>query len=220
MSGAQSESPNPPSEPAPGAAIEIDLYCLHCGYNLRGLSGDPVRCPECGYRFAVADLLCPPKAVARRLRRMSRRAWSCVLCTLAFLFLLSVSLASREPGPGVCAFVLGPLLWGIGLTEFKNSCVSEPGWSRALLRFHVGAVLALLVVAAPCAIVGLAVWSIRQPLGEILYKALILTAVISTAVISLRPAARFYRRGRREFEPLARKAEFTYQAVTAGRLRE
>jgi uncharacterized protein YxjI len=28
--------------------LDIDRYCLSCGYNLRGLPGDPMRCPECG----------------------------------------------------------------------------------------------------------------------------------------------------------------------------
>ncbi len=28
------------------AAIELDIYCQKCGYNLRGLTAE--RCPECG----------------------------------------------------------------------------------------------------------------------------------------------------------------------------
>jgi uncharacterized protein YxjI len=27
---------------------DVDRFCLRCAYNLRGLAGDPVRCPECG----------------------------------------------------------------------------------------------------------------------------------------------------------------------------
>lgn len=38
----------------------IDLYCYACGYNLRGLSGKRIRCPECGVnnsgRFGQAVL--------------------------------------------------------------------------------------------------------------------------------------------------------------------
>ena len=26
---------------------DADFYCLHCAYPLRGLPGDPIRCPEC-----------------------------------------------------------------------------------------------------------------------------------------------------------------------------
>jgi hypothetical protein len=35
----------------PAAAIEGDLYCPECGYNLRTLTSD--RCPECGYDIQI-----------------------------------------------------------------------------------------------------------------------------------------------------------------------
>ena len=33
-------------EAAPSPAIDVDIFCPTCGYNLRGLTGN--RCPECG----------------------------------------------------------------------------------------------------------------------------------------------------------------------------
>ena len=30
-----------------GSVIEVDTECIHCGYNLRGLTNEG-RCPECG----------------------------------------------------------------------------------------------------------------------------------------------------------------------------
>ena len=42
------ESPSLP------AAIDNDLYCPHCGYNLRGLTSG--RCPECGNAFDLAAM--------------------------------------------------------------------------------------------------------------------------------------------------------------------
>src|SRR3989442_10695322 len=38
--------PAPALTEKPAKPEDIDLYCLECGYNLRGLSGDPRRCPE------------------------------------------------------------------------------------------------------------------------------------------------------------------------------
>lgn len=38
---------NDSSDTTPASVEDIDLYCLQCGYNLRGQSGDPRRCPEC-----------------------------------------------------------------------------------------------------------------------------------------------------------------------------
>ena len=36
--------------------IRDDFCCLACGCDLRGLSGEPVRCPECGGQNSLADL--------------------------------------------------------------------------------------------------------------------------------------------------------------------
>ncbi|MFQ5461023.1 MAG: hypothetical protein ACE5E5_00175 [Phycisphaerae bacterium] len=65
-----------------------DLFCLHCGYNLRGLSGDPRRCPECGRQSAVADMLIPADQIRKALRRLETGpalATSVVLISLCFL---------------------------------------------------------------------------------------------------------------------------------------
>ena len=36
--------------------VSTDIACGACGYNLRGLLGDPVRCPECGEQATRAEL--------------------------------------------------------------------------------------------------------------------------------------------------------------------
>jgi arginyl-tRNA synthetase len=41
----------------PATPLDRDLYCPTCGYNLRGLSGDPIRCPECGRHMPRSELL-------------------------------------------------------------------------------------------------------------------------------------------------------------------
>lgn len=33
----------------------LDPVCIQCGYILRGLSGDPIRCPECGEYNQVTE---------------------------------------------------------------------------------------------------------------------------------------------------------------------
>ena len=38
------------------SGISEELTCLGCGYNLRGLGADPVRCPECGATFDRDEL--------------------------------------------------------------------------------------------------------------------------------------------------------------------
>lgn len=36
--------------------VHGDWRCLCCGYLLTGLSGDPIRCPECGHEHSTAEL--------------------------------------------------------------------------------------------------------------------------------------------------------------------
>ena len=38
-------------------AIQRDLACPACGYNLRGLTGDVIPCPECGTDVDIARLV-------------------------------------------------------------------------------------------------------------------------------------------------------------------
>jgi hypothetical protein len=61
--------PGPQFNSAP-RFLDRDLYCLKCGYNLRGLSGDPVRCPECGYDNPIADVEIPADLIAAQLKKM------------------------------------------------------------------------------------------------------------------------------------------------------
>src|SRR5580765_9026435 len=49
--------------------------CLHCGYDLFGLDGDPIQCPECGESNALADLAVP----VRRRRDRACYIWASVL---------------------------------------------------------------------------------------------------------------------------------------------
>lgn len=51
--------PAPPSDAPDWDAIEEDIHCPLCEYNLRGLTVP--RCPECGYQFDWPELLDPTK---------------------------------------------------------------------------------------------------------------------------------------------------------------
>jgi hypothetical protein len=50
----------PDAPPHPGATPRENIACVHCRYNLRGLSGNPLRCPECGQ---LTHLPYPPELV-------------------------------------------------------------------------------------------------------------------------------------------------------------
>jgi hypothetical protein len=129
--------------PAPlQPAEEVDLYCLECGYNLRGLAGDPRRCPECFFMNPVGDLLIPALSIQAQLKRMeSPPAYSFALLLMATGGLLVPLIAPAGAGPlsMPCALMLlAPvLLWLLAVWRFAVSCQNQPGWAAALLRYYI-----------------------------------------------------------------------------------
>ncbi len=143
--------------PLPGStASDIDLYCLEYGYNLRGLSGDPRRCPECGHLNPMGDLELPAAEISKQLRLMESNPAYCVLiCLLAafpgvFLGLLiwDVVIRSNRPDRLLAEAMgyLGPILvalmglWVFCASRFRRSCRARPGWAAVLFTYHVYAI--------------------------------------------------------------------------------
>lgn len=152
-----------PTHPVPGSATNgIDLYCLECGYNLRGLSGDPRRCPECGHLNPMGYLELPAEIISAQLRRMETAPTVCVgavlfggtlLSLLVFIIVADGGRIAEEALAcmGVPAAVAA-VAWVVCAIRFRKSCMYKPGWEHALWRYHVhglglsGAVLCPLIV--------------------------------------------------------------------------
>jgi hypothetical protein len=66
----------------PTIVLKLHVGCQHCGYDLFGLAGDPVRCPECGGAN-------PYTAILRNWKRVREPRLACA----------------------TGALIVGPLLW-------------------------------------------------------------------------------------------------------------
>jgi hypothetical protein len=151
----------------PMHALDRDLYCLTCGYNLRGLSGDPVRCPECGNLNPIGDVEIPAEIITKQLRQMETSPALCVgAMVLGAPFLLMFAAVLIAPLGGVpvelLAFTGVPALacviaWSVGLGRFRSSCLAQRGWGRMLLAYHLWG---LLLVTAVVGVMTLGVWSL------------------------------------------------------------
>jgi hypothetical protein len=186
----------------PDTPEQIDLYCLQCGYNLRGLSGEPRRCPECFPMNPVGDLVLPAERIAQALRQLQTAPTVCVaaICVgLPFLMLVTglvVSRAPFEPGGFACILagtVIPAMLWIICASEFRASCTRHPQWFAALMRYHLYGLLLGIIVFAGVIAVGSAVnrlilrrWSGSSEAVVSCVTLLILVA----AIFLLRPLAR------------------------------
>ncbi|MEW6251050.1 MAG: hypothetical protein AB1716_10415 [Planctomycetota bacterium] len=132
--------------------LDHDLFCLSCAYNLRGLSGDPVRCPECGDLNPLGDAEIPAAMVAARLRRMETAPCVCVAAALlGVCFSLPLVLLPLHPDLAVCVGVFELLMlggWIVGVAGFRRSCAGKPGWLSILGLYHlIGFTVAACMVA-------------------------------------------------------------------------
>lgn len=123
----------------PVGVIDVDLYCMHCGYNLRGLSGDPVRCPECGKHNERGELVVPAAMITRALREMETAPSLAVGCfVLIQVFVVPAFFGFYALIPlGLLTFIA----WYAFVRWTARVFEHEPGWTRTLIDFHVAMVL-------------------------------------------------------------------------------
>lgn len=118
----------------PVAPIDFDAPCRRCNYNLRGLRGNPICCPECGLEHAPAELqsLHGLRARFRQLKGAGDAMLLGIIALAAGLYLLAIQ------GP----FPLGlPILGGAGLLIFLSLSAcgrimpAHVDWHTPLLRY-------------------------------------------------------------------------------------
>ena len=190
----------------PGGEIQTDLYCLECGYNLRGLSGDPLRCPECGFHNPIGDVTLPSKLISAQLHRMETAPAVSVLgllLLLPMLFVWGQLLRSGTPGGNdygcpVFGTIMGASAWIGGIFNFRSSCLERPGWLKLLIRYQF---VSLLLVALICLAFVLAervvVWthgSIDSSAGSRMYRMTLLMTiglVLAGVIWGLKPLYRW-----------------------------
>ncbi|MCB9849284.1 MAG: hypothetical protein H6817_01115 [Phycisphaerales bacterium] len=134
-----------------------DLYCLRCGYNLRGQAGDPKRCPECGISNRVEDMVVSSDHIAKQLRKLESAPTYCfaaILAALTALFFIVISF--DDPGffkatatIWAPAIVFAAIAWPVGRRRFAASCLNQPACDLALFKYVLlGAAIFVLAFGA------------------------------------------------------------------------
>ncbi|MCK6484824.1 MAG: hypothetical protein HUU22_08215 [Phycisphaerae bacterium] len=183
-------------QPSPFAGLEPiarDTVCLRCGYNLRGLSGDPVRCPECGSLNPRDDVRVRDEEISRELLAMETWPAACVGATLLFLAMTGLSVALWIAGMEFRPFVIAALatigLWVWGYRRYRAACQEAPGCVDLFVRYQltgVGAVLGLCVVGA----IGFAIKNFLSFLGPLVYVVVGASLLIVNFAVAHGPYAR------------------------------
>ncbi len=121
--------------------IDEDQYCRKCGYNLRGLSGDPVRCPECGKYNDRSAIAVPAPLIRRTLRNMETSPSICVGVFLITL-LVALPLMTLDEFAAAGALTLpAVLIWFLPYFRMKSVFDNRTGWRAILRDFHLATVL-------------------------------------------------------------------------------
>ncbi|TWT42189.1 hypothetical protein RAS1_33190 [Phycisphaerae bacterium RAS1] len=197
------------------APIAIDLYCLSCGYNLRGLSGDPVRCPECGFRNPIGEMEPAAEAISLHLRDAEAAlvlVATGVLIALPGVLLAGVMLSSRVTGTFVAATAAGFLVSALtclasGVARFRSLVNHRPGWGAAVLLHTAYVVVLVLIVVLP--FVGVTSYFVSSRSRGIPFYAMAPTAFVTALVLIFTVLRPLYAKMKETIEPLRREVALT-----------
>lgn len=196
------------------AAEDIDLYCLKCGYNLRGLSGDPRRCPECGGLNAMELLLAKP---GERKERPSDIETGLALSVGAMLVAIpcvwveiTLRLYSAPSDPTGC-FDLTLLAcigtWLFGVLAFRDGCGKKSAWLGLLIRYYAVAFSAVAGIVAIVTVGHMAAYASVDPRGGVTLLHLGILAALSVGLfMGLAGIRTVHRSLRKRLELLRREA--------------
>ena len=193
-----------------------NLYCFGCGYNLRGLSGDPRRCPECAKLNAMADLEVPAERINRTLRRiqtgpaLSTSAFlALILWLLPTLYVLIFPFSGYSSPPLwiwiflISLIVLAAVGWVCGVFMFRSSCEARLGWVIALATFHF---YGTLLAACGIATIAVLLWCVRAVKASLPYVPVLQVAGSGLFVVASAIAAPWlYKRAKATIAPLQRE---------------
>ncbi len=138
-------APTPPSDPITHAAIDRDLYCVRCEYNLRTMALDAV-CPECG--LPVRETLRDETESPRFLRLRAYLGWyafALILVIILAVHVLIQHVSIRLTGSwGVYDLIhtvvtllrwgLGAIILGVVLQVTRRRMLARGGRAHATLR--------------------------------------------------------------------------------------
>jgi hypothetical protein len=200
------------------APPEIDLACPHCSYKLRGLPGEVLRCPECGFIYARQYLLRELGSADRRLTELRAavkgQSWALVAVTMMMMVVGALALGTSQFRV-VVAWQVVPLVVFfvvIDVISFRRvrRLTGQPGWWRPLLQYHAafwgrGAVW-VLAVALTAGVAGCLVWLVPVRPGFIFGGMCAALLLVLFLLVYYRPTRWLRARQERFFDELARLA--------------
>lgn len=186
--------------------LETDLYCMRCGYNLRGLSGDPIRCPECGKANEIETVIETAPLVTAHIERIESALNMMTLMSMlsppvAVLLVRPSPIAGKYRVLIACAVFL-LLCWALICRRYEYLTRGVARRAAAAVYYQLG-VLVLCSFAAGGLLWPLFVFS--GPRRGAFMLPLILASAAIFGVATLCAAVYYTRWMRQRLEPLKRE---------------
>ncbi len=120
-----------------------DAFCPQCGYNLRGLPGDPIRCPECGEASSLEGLAVPAPLIRAALRGMEHAPTRCVAGSVGLAVMLPLFAWGGSEGRVVAmlGMIVFGVLWAVGYQGACSAFRKDEFRRWILIEFHVIALI-------------------------------------------------------------------------------
>jgi hypothetical protein len=134
---------NPDSHTPNSGVSPPTIRCLHCDYDLRGLPGDPIRCPECGNYTSWLQF------AERHVRRSKAGVYSTWAAMTFPVLCLSMLCSIASPACVLCGLLPMLLMWLMLVRGVRRHAGGSPNW-RALFLKHQLAVLPLMLAMLAC----------------------------------------------------------------------
>ncbi len=143
-------------DPIGPSVDQLDLFCASCGYNMRGLSGHPRTCPECGIENTIRDLLLPEPLVTKSVSTLESLPTTCVVgtCTTCLgMALAALAIFNKAPTIATIWVSILATISGAGLSffstnAFARSCNHAANWRSLLISFHLVFLAGVATIAA------------------------------------------------------------------------
>jgi hypothetical protein len=132
--------------------------CPRCGYDLRGLPGPLLNCPECGVQTRAADI---PAASQRRLRELQGAGDGLVHASVALLAAAGLALLGSGMHLVLGVVVLGGLLGLAAARTCRRLLAHESEWPAAFTNYVQLTVLLAGLPFAAWAVATVAAWRLR-----------------------------------------------------------
>lgn len=174
-------SGQPPEDEKPAPDIER-FFCLHCGYDLTGHSGERRRCPECG-QFTSLDELKIALSVQKRGIAASEPAVRSSLLSLPLIFFGLPSVLIDFPNRWWVISVPCLVAWIWSTISFYFRYRHHYDWLWFLLESH--ALVLLLPTSTPFLLMFTIAFVVERD-GVLLLVALIAAILLTVSILAYR----------------------------------